>query len=67
MQAVYNTILAYLFLAALGLLYLALPVVIAYYLYRRKFMTDRLRLLFAGVLVFNVLFVAFLVAMDLLA
>jgi hypothetical protein len=55
------------FIVALVLLYLAVPLMIAYYLVKRKFMSDRLRYVFAGVLVFDALFILLLVILDLIA
>ncbi|MFH0978670.1 MAG: hypothetical protein V1837_05190 [Candidatus Woesearchaeota archaeon] len=60
-------ILGYSFLVALVLIYIICPLAIAFYLYKHKFMSDRIRYLFAALLCFNVLFLVFLVVLDFLS
>jgi len=57
---------AYVFVIALLLVYIVVPLTIAYFLYKRKFMTERMRYLFASVLLFNIAFIVFMVLLDLL-
>lgn len=63
----FDTLLSYSFMASLALVYIAVPLAVSYYLYRHKFMSDRLRYSFAFMLAFNVLFIIFLVILDIIA
>jgi hypothetical protein len=62
-----DSIMAFLFLLALAAIYLVVPIVLAHYLWTRKFMSDRIRYAFASVLIFNVILIIFFVILDLLA
>jgi hypothetical protein len=66
-MAFYDPMLAAGFLASLAVMYIIIPLTLSYYLVRRKFMSDRLRYAFGGVLLFDVLFIVFLVVMDIIA
>jgi hypothetical protein len=66
-MAFVDQVLATGFYIGLAVLYLAVPIILSYYLIRRKFMSDRLRYTFAVVLIFDVLFIAFLVMLDIVA
>ena len=66
-MAVIDTLVAIAFLVALSILFIIVPMTLAYFLIKHRFMSDRLRYSFAGVLMFDVAFILFLVLLDLIA